>query len=86
MRELENLVRRLAALYPQDTITGPIVDGELETAPLPASGGGAQGELAETDGLSDAVERHLAAYFAEFRDALPPPGFIIASCARWKDR
>src|SRR5688572_5684851 len=55
VRELENMVRRLAALYPQDTITGPILDGELEAAPLPASGGGAQGGLAETDGLSDAV-------------------------------
>src|SRR3712207_8285525 len=34
VRELENLVRRLAALYPQDTITGPIVDGELDASPL----------------------------------------------------
>ena len=25
-------------------------------------------------GLSDAVERHLADYFAGFKDGLPPPG------------
>src|SRR5690606_28546678 len=30
VRELENLVRRLAALYPQDTITAPIIEAELE--------------------------------------------------------
>src|SRR5215203_5568901 len=30
VRELENLVRRLAALYPQDTITGPIIEAELD--------------------------------------------------------
>src|ERR687885_1647232 len=34
VRELENLIRRLAALYPQDTITAPIVDAELDAAPL----------------------------------------------------
>jgi two-component system nitrogen regulation response regulator GlnG len=42
VRELENLVRRLAALYPQDTITGPIIDAELDArpfAPLPAPAG-----------------------------------------------
>ena len=74
VRELENLVRRLAALYPQDTITGPIVEAELDTtpfAPPPAKGIAA---VEEADDLSSAVERHLAAYFAEFRDALPPPG------------
>src|SRR5918998_537834 len=35
VRELENLVRRLAALYPQDTITGPIIDAELDSRPMP---------------------------------------------------
>jgi len=29
VRELENLARRLAALYPQDVITGSVIDGEL---------------------------------------------------------
>jgi two-component system nitrogen regulation response regulator GlnG len=76
VRELENLVRRLAALYPQDTITGTIVDAELDSQPLlqpagkPATPQGQQ----SSEGLSDAVERHLAEYFSGFRDSLPPPG------------
>src|SRR6478735_7254012 len=32
VRELENLVRRLAALYPQETITAPIIEAELQPA------------------------------------------------------
>jgi two-component system nitrogen regulation response regulator GlnG len=76
VRELENLVRRLAALYPQDTITGGIVDAELDSQPLlplPSAGKPAS-QGSQADGLSDAVERHLAEYFSGFRDTLPPPG------------
>jgi two-component system nitrogen regulation response regulator GlnG len=75
VRELENLVRRLAALYPQDTITGPIIDAELDTRPMAAAPAPAKG-AAPQDGehLSAAVERHLSEYFADFKDALPPPG------------
>lgn len=75
VRELENLVRRLAALYPQETITGPVIEAELDTLPLaaPAQGAARKGG-AEAEGLSAAVERHLADYFAGFRDTLPPPG------------
>jgi two-component system nitrogen regulation response regulator GlnG len=80
VRELENLVRRLAALYPQDTITGAIVDAELDSRPLaqgPAPAvakANAAAPIQDADGLSDAVERHLADYFAGFKDGLPPPG------------
>jgi two-component system, NtrC family, nitrogen regulation response regulator GlnG len=74
VRELENLVRRLAALYPQDTITGPIVDGELDAAPMMLPATQAQGREADGDGLAGAVERHLTEYFAGFKDTLPPPG------------
>ena len=70
VRELENLVRRLAALYPQDTITGPIIEAELDTPPMaPAA---LAGKAAPDDGdtLSAAVERHLAEYFCRLsRDA-----------------
>src|SRR3712207_5415172 len=62
VRELENLVRRLAALYPQDTITGAIVDAELDSQPLlPPQPAGKAGQpaLQASEGLSDAVERHL---------------------------
>jgi two-component system nitrogen regulation response regulator GlnG len=75
VRELENLVRRLAALYPQDTITGAIIDAELDTRAAvftqPVSN---PVQTADGDGLSDAVERYLSAYFAEYSDSLPPPG------------
>src|SRR5215203_3815253 len=69
VRELENLARRLAALYPQETISGAVVDAELSQ---PAAGAPDEGRADE--GLSSAVERHLAAYFASFGGAFPPPG------------
>src|SRR5215204_1972105 len=60
VRELENLVRRLAALYPQDTITGGIIEAEVDPRPVvgltqPTS---RQMGSTESEGLSDAVERH----------------------------
>jgi two-component system nitrogen regulation response regulator GlnG len=70
VRELENLARRLAALYPQETIAAAVIDAELSQ---PAMVSGADEPRAE-EGLSAAVERHLALYFASFGDALPPPG------------
>ncbi|WP_349371613.1 nitrogen regulation protein NR(I) [Salinarimonas sp.] len=74
VRELENLIRRLAALYPQDTITAPIIEGELDVRPIesPVAAGGDGAEAPET--LSGSVERHLTRYFSNFRDTLPPPG------------
>jgi two-component system nitrogen regulation response regulator GlnG len=79
VRELENLVRRLAALYPQETITGPVIEAELDTLPLapPASTNGSGGTRkagSESESLSSAVERHLSDYFSGYRDTLPPPG------------
>jgi two-component system nitrogen regulation response regulator GlnG len=75
VRELENLVRRLAALYPQDVISGAIIDSELDAQPIatPLSTGRGDGSDA-SEGLSDAVERHLVDYFSGFKDNLPPPG------------
>ncbi|MDJ1156827.1 nitrogen regulation protein NR(I) [Chelatococcus sp. SYSU_G07232] len=74
VRELENLVRRLAALYPQETITGPIIDAELEPASPAAVAEPAAATAPATEGLSESVERHLLSYFGEFKDRLPPPG------------
>jgi two-component system nitrogen regulation response regulator GlnG len=73
VRELENLVRRLAALYPQDTITGPIIEAELDTRPMPAMTA-ATSESNGGDDLASAVDRHLIQYFDAFKDTLPPPG------------
>jgi len=70
VRELENLARRLAALYPQEAITGAVIEAELAQPVLPAIGE----EPRPEESLSAAVERHLAAYFAEFDDDLPPAG------------
>jgi len=72
VRELENLMRRLAVLSREEVITAAIVEQQIqqpvalvETAPLPAVHGG---------GLGDAVEHHLARYFATFGRELPPDG------------
>ena len=70
MRELENLARRLAALYPQDIITGSVIEGEL--APPAVVSGGSMPQ--SVDNLGAAVELYLASHFAGFPNALPPPG------------
>jgi two-component system nitrogen regulation response regulator GlnG len=70
VRELENLARRLAALYPQETIAAGVIDAEL-SQPAMVSG---DDESRPEEGLSAAVERHLASYFASFGEELPPPG------------
>jgi two-component system nitrogen regulation response regulator GlnG len=70
VRELENLMRRLAALYPQETIGEDVISAELaETAP-----GEPAPQAGEPETLSQAVERHLRAYFAGHKDGLPSPG------------
>mgnify|MGYP000865099456 FL=1 len=70
IRELENFVRRLVALYPQDTLTAQIIEQELaeQVPPPPAEQGG------EARDLSELVERYLGGYFAGFGSELPPPG------------
>jgi two-component system nitrogen regulation response regulator GlnG len=67
VRELENLVRRLAALYSQEVITLEDVQAELADA-APAA------IESEGKGLSQSVERRLAAIFSARGDALPLAG------------
>ncbi|MBM3608029.1 MAG: nitrogen regulation protein NR(I) [Alphaproteobacteria bacterium] len=85
IRELENMVRRLAALYPQETINGALVDAELSqslelplTAPeLAASAPSGAAPFAgsgNTTELALAMENHLAALFKAAGKELPPPG------------
>ncbi len=69
VRELENLVRRLAALHADETIGIETVEMELANVEPPG-----QGEPPEGENLSDAIERHLRAYFSAHADSLPPPG------------
>jgi two-component system nitrogen regulation response regulator GlnG len=83
IRELENLVRRLAALYPQEVISEQIVASELgleagrDSAYPPMVGGPATlGPTARDndESLSISVERHLAELFKSHGENLPPPG------------
>jgi two-component system nitrogen regulation response regulator GlnG len=70
IRELENLVRRLAALYPQEVIGASILEAELVQPAVTSP----EAERSE-ETLTGSVERHLARYFAGFSgEALPPPG------------
>ncbi len=86
IRELENLIRRLAALYPQETISDQLVETELGAdAPLTSqmrttqngaapAAAAASGGAPEDSSLSLSVEHHLSALFKEFGEQLPPPG------------
>ena len=71
IRELENLIRRLAALYPQDVITAAIVDTELAEPTIAPE---ADGNTNTSEEIAPAVERFLAGYFSQYGEALPPPG------------
>jgi two-component system nitrogen regulation response regulator GlnG len=83
IRELENLIRRLAALYPQEVISEPLVEAELgfdapvgplrQAAPAQVNAPIAA-PLAEEVSLSHSIEHHLAVLFKTHGDQLPPPG------------
>ena len=81
IRELENLTRRLAALYPQDAVTAQLIDVELAISAPPltqgfavAGGGGRSQEQERAPTLASAMERHLSELFRGHGDSLPPPG------------
>ena len=58
VRELENLLKRIAALYPDPVITAAQVRAELSVPP------GEETEAEPIDSLDAAVERHVQALFA----------------------
>jgi two-component system nitrogen regulation response regulator GlnG len=71
VRELENLMRRLAALCPEERIPGAAIESELRPAPETAI------DFADRDAgrtLAAAVEIHLRRYFRMHGDGLPPAG------------
>jgi two-component system nitrogen regulation response regulator GlnG len=83
IRELENLTRRLAALYPQEAITAQLVDMELHVdAPdigpgytaLPNAETARPGESGQRQTLASAMEHHLSELFQAHGASLPPPG------------
>jgi two-component system nitrogen regulation response regulator GlnG len=70
VRELENLMRRLCVLCPDDVISGAVVGQEI--AARPSSAASPQG--AQPQRLAQAVEAHLRRYFDLHGDSLPPEG------------
>ncbi len=72
VRELENMMRRLAALTREDVIGAPLIETHLGQQGGPGSASAAQDSAG--GGLADAVEMHLARYFAAFGRDLPPDG------------
>jgi two-component system nitrogen regulation response regulator GlnG len=64
------MVRRLAALHPEDMLTADVVAAEIAEAapPPPAESGTTPKELSEM------VERYLAGLFASYGRELPPAG------------
>ena len=65
-RELENLMRRLAALYPQEIIGADAVANELAEASVPDEEAPRAPET-----LEQSVERHLAGFMSAHRDGMP---------------
>ncbi len=73
IRELENLIRRICILYPQETITSAIIKTEIHN-----SGYFKQGlEAASNNGFQNikaATDYFINRYFDEYSDGLPPDG------------
>jgi two-component system nitrogen regulation response regulator GlnG len=81
IRELENLVRRLAALNPDDIISVQAIENELTLVRrVGASPRGPEAEMRiveavpSGDSLENFFRAHLKSYFSRFGDDLPPPG------------
>ena len=70
VRELENLVKRLAALYAEEVIGGDVIALELSEQGQRAK----PAESMRSESFSEAVERHLRAYFSAHEDHLPATG------------
>ena len=70
VRELENLMRRLCVLCPDDIISGTVVAQEISARPSSA----ATPQAAPPQRLSNAIEAHLRRYFDLHGDSLPPDG------------
>jgi two-component system nitrogen regulation response regulator GlnG len=71
VRELENLMRRLAALCPDEVIGAEAVRAELADGE-PATSGGGSLTGAPPEPLALAVERHVRGFLAAHRDGLTP--------------
>jgi len=84
IRELENLARRLAALYPQEVIADQVIEAELSlsgpmqtmamtmAAESPSVGRAVTG--AAHDHFSNGLESHVSQLFRSFGEGMPPAG------------
>jgi two-component system nitrogen regulation response regulator GlnG len=71
VRELENLMRRLAALCPDEVIGAATVHAELAEAG-PAEPGDAPAADSAVEPLARAVERHIRLFLSAHRDGMAP--------------
>lgn len=70
VRELENMIRRLVVLCPDDVISAAIVTQEIAARPSSA----AHVPRSGNERLSKSIEEHLKRYFDLHGDSLPPAG------------
>ncbi len=70
VRELENLMRRLCVLCPDDVISGAVVGQEISARPSSA----ASPQATQPQRLAHAIEAHLRRYFDLHGESLPPDG------------
>ncbi len=85
VRELENLMRRLAALCPEETVTAGIIAAELDEASPPPAPSDEQPVRGEPETMSRAVERHIRDFLAAHDDGMAITGVydkIIAQVER----
>jgi two-component system nitrogen regulation response regulator GlnG len=73
VRELENLMQRLAALYPQEVISAEVISSELADVAGPPAliAETAAGEEGGQEPLARAVERHIRQFLAAHKDGMP---------------
>ncbi len=74
IRELENLVRRLAALCPHDVVTAPIIEAELDIPAASSMPKAGAVEAGSPDDITAFMENYFARHFSSFGTQLPPPG------------
>ena len=75
VRELENVMRRLAALCPDEVIGAAAVRAELTDAEPPLEAGApaaTEGAPVANEPLGRAVERHIRQFLAAYRDGIAP--------------
>ncbi|MDA8251760.1 MAG: nitrogen regulation protein NR(I) [Rhodospirillales bacterium] len=72
VRELENVMRRLAALCPDEVIGAAAVRAELTDAEPPVPVPAPDGVPSAAEPLGRAVERHIRQFLAAYRDGVTP--------------